>query len=246
MEGVTKHPHPNPGSWHKAHLYVSHQAERGSVTYRHLQWSRGAAGGQRGDGGSLGTASICLDSCQQQGICLDEVGLQQHLKGQGGVCGAAIQPNVPYNCPPALGLPAPAGSGVTRAGWWQRGRVPGAAAVPRSARGQAVPRAGLAVGWAGGSAQPPQAAQLNMEQKAALQDPQTDPPTHNSHTPNSPQILTREAVLALEAHHGLGAELPRGCGDEAGGQHYAGLGLAAGHGHRFLLHPWCCWGSRGW
>lgn len=118
--------------------------------------------------------------------------------------------------------------------------------MPHSARGQAVSRAGPAVGWAGGSAQPPQAAQLSTEQRAALRDPQINPPTHNSHTPNPPQILTGEAVLVLEAHHGLGAELPGGRGDEAGGQHYAGLGLAAGHGHGFLLHPRCCWGAGGW
>lgn len=117
--------------------------------------------------------------------------------------------------------------------------------MPHSARGQAVSRAGPAVGWAGGSAQPPQAAQLSTEQRAALRDPQINPPTHNSHTPNPPQILTGEAVLVLEAHHGLGAELPGGRGDEAGGQHYAGLGLAAGHGHGFLLHPRCCWGAGG-
>lgn len=99
MEGVTKHPHPNPRSWRKAHLYGSHQGERGSVTYRHLQWGCGAAGGQRGDAGGLSAARIRLDGCQQQGVCLDEVGLQQHLEGQGGDCRAAVQPNGPYSHP---------------------------------------------------------------------------------------------------------------------------------------------------
>lgn len=81
--------------------------------------------------------------------------------------------------PRPWGLPAPAGSGARWSGG-QRG--PGAAGVPRSARrGQAVPRAGPAGGWAG-AAPYPQAAQLSMEQRRALPDSPA-PPAHPRHPP---------------------------------------------------------------